>query len=188
MLSGKRWTPAGAGPALLVHLQVQGRERGKVKRQKCNKQTNKQGKRWTPAGAAGPPARGVKRKNATFTNKKKQIKQGNWSRPAAGADAPARGGTREGVKRQNAPSDIQTNKQTNKTRQQLTVHLQGGDEGRRVKRQNATPDKQRIKQTRQGVNARTQRCQVDLMKTNKQSCCTCIVQGKEGGRGKNTPP
>ena len=100
-----------------------------------------------------------------------------------------KGGILRRVKRPNAPSsDIQTNKQTNKTRQQLLVHIQGGDEGRRVKRQNATPDKQRIKQTRQGVNARTQRCQVDLMKTNKQSFCTwCIVHGKEWERGKNTP-
>ena len=39
------------------------------------------------------------------------------------------GGGLRGVKRPNAPSsDIQTNKQTNKTRQQLLVHLQGGNE------------------------------------------------------------
>ena len=126
----------------------------------------------------GGGLRGVKRPNAPSsdiqTNKQTNKTRQQLLVHLQGGDEGRR------VKRQNAPSsDIQTNKQTNKTRQQLLVHIQGGDEGRRVKRQNATPDKQRIKQTRQGVNARTQRCQVDLMKTNKQSCCTCIVHGKE---------
>ena len=62
------WTSTAGAPASAREGTREG------KKTKCNKKTNKQGKRWTPAGAAGPPARGVKRKNATFTNKKQTKK------------------------------------------------------------------------------------------------------------------